>query len=141
MGHKQSRIVLCRRRRRFFKYFVLCIVERKPSCKIFLAFRVPSESLSVDYTISDAELLLQHGFRVSERNVEEYEVTNPKRGPVHVDPEAADALDHYCGSNMLCILKRYHCPDDRSQINIKKRTNNEIRSLQRLRRSKNVVTL
>ncbi|GFE52668.1 kinase domain containing protein [Babesia ovis] len=137
----ESLSLQCSRRNKSFKYFVLCTIERKRSCKIFLAFRVPAKALCVDYTISNAEMLLQHGFRVREGEVVEDVAERTKRGHIHLDPDGADTLDHYCESRMLCILKRYHCPEDRKEDDMRKRSINEIKSLQRLRRCKNVVTL
>ncbi|GIX62271.1 protein kinase domain-containing protein [Babesia caballi] len=141
MAHTWSfRFPLCGKRRAF-KYFVLCTVERKHSCKIFLAFRVPAPALAVDYTINDAGVLRDYGFCVEDGVVEQVGPVSFRRGPRRLEPEAARALDHYCERRMLCVLKRYHCPSDRTPANVAKRATSEIQALRRLGRAKGVVSM
>ncbi|EDO05129.2 protein kinase domain containing protein [Babesia bovis T2Bo] len=131
---------LCSRKPLCYRYFVLSTIERKTRCKIFLAFRVPASSTSVDYTIGNAEILLQNGFRLREGELVADISERLKRGYVNLDGEGSRVLDHYASNGMLCILKRYHRPEDAVSIHFEQRCSNEITSVQKLRKSKHVVT-
>ncbi|CDR96161.1 protein kinase domain containing protein, putative [Babesia bigemina] len=141
MGQSTSfRLPTCTKKSTY-KYFVLCTLERKQSCRILLAFRVPASSTSVDYTISDSQLLRQHGIRVHDGASGQPRPADQRREVIALDAEAAHALDHYCDRQMLCVLKRYNYPAGRKMVNMKKRAKNEANALRRLRRCKRIVTL
>lgn len=122
-----------------YKYYVISVLERKHTCKLYLAFRVPSKRLHIDYTICDSDTLQQHALYISDA------ITRTDAGYIpgvtHLPIDAANMLDHYCDRRMLCILKRYHCPDDLNALTIRRRANDEIEALRRLKSKTNVVTL
>lgn len=119
-------------------YYILRLLESRRICSIFLAFRVPSQELHVDYSI--IQLSNPSSIKMSDRTLFE---PLPDAGTVIrcLQSDEVSQLDRYCDQQALCILKRYRISLMKKHISLKKRSDSEVKALMRLRHTDNVVKL